>query len=267
MAQSILPLMLHAGRYIALCVAIGASAQSADQNKTLDLGLVRTTEPAVVVVGGSGTGGGIGGPGSVIQPVKVSIMQVDKSRCRSGEMVIQMGVSNTTDQMIMLPWSPDGEAVVAPHGLAAFPYKHLNISLFEEGTNTQSSAVSLFGTPHSSGSEVSLKPGESVVVRGLRISNPSNDLCAARFSAVVTLYSEELFKDGDNKYRLRSRQLWQAEAHSPSTHKHEVQQERVLDHAMAFPTHLKVPQVPAENCSTTSLADSSGTFPAEFRST
>ncbi|HYH00674.1 MAG TPA: hypothetical protein VD837_16195 [Terriglobales bacterium] len=90
---------------VVLCMAVGFSgvAQNVSQRKVLDLNLARATEPAVRVVGGSGTGGGVGGPGILVNPIRLSLTHTDESRCQGGELEMQLEITNTTNQTIYCP--------------------------------------------------------------------------------------------------------------------------------------------------------------------
>lgn len=193
---------------IVMCIVMAGVA--AARPPQMDFRSVRTRPPAIKFVGGSGTGGSIGGTGRIIAPqLTVTIVDAESGACSNTQRYASMRLLNSSSKPVVLPWNPDGEqAVSAKAGEDQLSFESLSVVLSSKRKPSLFVMRELFGRAAVPASQVTLLPGESAFLRNIALPHEQDDtLCGQDVVAEVSLSSDRAVKSGKG-YFLISQDRW-----------------------------------------------------------
>jgi hypothetical protein len=197
---------------LGLAANIGLSGQA--RIPELDFKTAQASEPALHFTGGNATVGSVGGTGRIVaQPISVAIFKRDLASCKEGQGLIDVQLSNIGNNSLTLPWSPDGTHVVVPQEGAEVEIRFdiLHVAITSGKGSGAVATLALFGNPLISGSQVTLPPGQSVLLRNIGIQSHQGDICGENLIAMVTLFTDRAVKT-DGGYSLVSRERWSVQS-------------------------------------------------------
>jgi hypothetical protein len=196
----------------ALAANIGLSGQAPIPK--LDFKTAQVSEPALHFIGGNGTVGSVGGTGRIVdQPISVAIIERDLASCKEGHGLLDVQLSNIGNSSLTLPWSPDGTHVVVSQDGAGVEIRFdiLNVAITSGKGAGAVATVALFGNPLIPGSQVTLPPGHSALLRNISIQSHQGDICGENLIATVTLFTDRAVK-ADGGHSLVSRERWSVQS-------------------------------------------------------
>jgi hypothetical protein len=213
MAQSTSHHMHRANRVasvvaIVMCIVMAGVAAACPPQ--IDFRSVHTLPPAIKFVGGSGTGGSIGGTGRIIAPqLTVTVVDAESAACSHAQRYASMSLLNSSSKPVVLPWDPDGEqAVSAKVGEDQLNFETLSVTLVSKKKPDLFVMRELFGRAALPASQVTLLPGESALLRNIALPHEHDDtLCGQDVVAEVTLSSDRAVKSSKG-YLLISQDRW-----------------------------------------------------------
>jgi hypothetical protein len=197
---------------LALAANIGLSGQA--RIPELDFKTAQASEPALHFTGGNATVGSVGGTGRIVaQPISVAIIKHDLASRKEGQGLLDVQLSNIGNKPVTLPWSPDGTHVVVHQEDAGVEIRFdmLHVAIKSEKGPGAVATVALFGNPLISGSQVTLPPGQSALLRNIGIRSHQGDTCGENLTAMVTLFTDRAVKAGGG-YSLVSRERWSVQS-------------------------------------------------------
>lgn len=210
--------MRRSSKLAALIIfAAGARSTIYGQGETAQIDLLssQSSEIAVHFTTGSGSGGGIGTNGKEPPaPVLINLGGIDLSDCQNGEARMDIRITNMTSSPMVLPWSLDGARTAVVQGDKATNFETLSVIVHHKADATQGKIVSLYASQSNPQSQVTIPPGQSVLLRNYVFraakgtKSAKTNLCDQDFRATVILSSDRAQKVSNGSYSLDSNDLW-----------------------------------------------------------
>ena len=194
---------------------IGTLSVGATSSFEINFFTAHVSTPALNFLGGSGSGGGIGGPAGITtkEPVSVALVDVEWASCDKSVRYAGVQMVNTSSTALTIPISPDGAAVVRPSEPTALPIRFTTLDVIVRSKRYPASFVGrlLYGNSVSPASELRLLPGGSVVFRNITLESHGEELCGDDLVAEVSLSANQALKETEG-YALLAREKWRVQS-------------------------------------------------------
>ena len=218
MAPSISRPTPSASKYASVLLFVLAAflfAAGTDPAPEIDFRVVPVSAPALKFTGGTGSAGGVGGPGTDVAQhvIAVTIIDPQSANCAKTERYANVQLSNVGSSSLLLPWNPDGARVVVGQEGSdqQIPFDSLRVTLRSKEKSDVFVTRVLFAGRSFVGSQVTLLPGHSVFLRNIALQSPSGSLCGADVIAEVALSTHRAVKSREG-YSLISQEQWRAQS-------------------------------------------------------
>lgn len=201
--------LMHCASNVGVMLAIiaGVSGQGIDAKQVPEINfrIARATEPRLNILGGTGSGGGIGGAGKHENPdLTVELVESKESSCDRPRRYAEVRLTNATTHPMDLPWDPDGARVVVDRGEGSeITFETLFVVLRSKTAPDVFISRTLFGNQSAARSRITVPARGFVVLRNILLPESAGVLCGSNISAQIQLTQHRLLR-ADKGYLMTS---------------------------------------------------------------